>query len=698
MRRQSLGLLFTAMAALAFAAPTALPGLIADSGPGEALARGAGIGFLLMLGVIGLWLAVDRGILRPAKRLELGLRSTIESRMVHRPPVLPGGALKGLSDSVGALVEALHQSRDETLQAIDNATARTEEQKSWLEAILLDLSEGVLVCGINHQILLYNQAAARMLGPTLSVGLGRPLFRLLTRQPVLHSLERLDWRRRESDATTPEELSTTFVCATVDSRIMLQGRMALILDRDRQVTAYVITLVDISVQVASLAKSDAVRRALTRDLRSPVANLRAAAETVALYPQMETAEREKFEQAILKEATALSERIEMLAAQYRGHGVGRWPMTDIYSMDLINCLTRRLDEETELRLTMVGMPLWLQGDSLSLMMALERLLREVSDFARTRDFDVELLLGDRRVYLDITWQGKPVPSQKLETWLDEPLDGPLGSQTLRDVLDRHGSELWSQPDKRPGYSSLRVPLLAPHRPQFQEPVTTLPPRPEFYDFGLMSEHVPDARLADRRLDDLTFVVFDTETTGLRPTEGDEMISIGGVRVVRQRVLTGETFLRLINPGRSIPPDSIRFHGITEDMVRDKPPIQVVLPQFKDFVGEDAILVAHNAAYDLKFVRLKEEAAGVTFRNAVVDTLLLSALVDPDADDHSLDALAERTGVTITDRHTALGDAMATAQILVRLIDRLQARGLVTLGQVMKAANMTAQLRQRERRL
>lgn len=647
----------------------------------------AGLGLAVAQGL--LFLTLDRGLLSPVARLGKELGAIVHSRKVDRPLDLPPGQRLGsLAEALAALVEQLRNSRKECDGALAIATGRIAEQKAWLEVILLDLSEGVVVCNMNHGILLYNQAAVRLLGKPEAVGLGRPLFGLVTRQPVLHALDLLELRRKGGEIE-PGAASMPFVCATCDSRAMLQGRLALILGPDRAPTGYVVTLNDVSREVATMAKDNVIRRALTRDLRRPVANLRAAAETLAAYPDMTPRERKAFDEVLFEESAILSSRIEELEAEFRGQSEARWLMADIHSQDLFNCLSRAVAQADAVILTMVGIPLWLHGDSHSLLLAFQNMVERLRVHVQTRAFDIEALLADRRVYIDIAWRGDPIPAAVIESWMDTPLDGALGRQSLRDVLERHGAEPWSQ-RLREGISVLRVPLPAPLRPQFTETDSPLPARPEFYDFDLMSAHSNTGGLGGRKLSELTYVVFDTETTGLRPTEGDEMVQIGGVRVVNRRVLTGETFERIINPGRPIPAESVRFHGITDAMAKDKPPVEVVLPQFRSFVG-DAVLVAHNAAFDLKFLQMKEAGTGVSFPNPVLDTLLLAALIDPEGD-HSLDAVARKLGVEAVDRHSALGDALVTAEVLVRLLDLLEARGIHTFDEVMRASNMQAEVR------
>ncbi|HPP48141.1 MAG TPA: exonuclease domain-containing protein, partial [Accumulibacter sp.] len=172
--------------------------------------------------------------------------------------------------------------------------------------------------------------------------------------------------------------------------------------------------------------------------------------------------------------------------------------------------------------------------------------------------------------------------------------------------------------------------------------------------------------------------------GLEPAAGDEIIQIGAVRIVNGRLLRNENFNHLVNPERLLRSEGIPIHGITDDMVRGQPNIEVVLPAFHDFCS-DTVLVAHNAAFDMRFLQIKEERTGVVFSQPVLDTLLLSGVLQPNQDSHQLDSIAERLGITIQGRHNALGDATATGEVFLRLLPLLAQKGIVTLRQALEAS-------------
>jgi DNA polymerase-3 subunit epsilon len=262
---------------------------------------------------------------------------------------------------------------------------------------------------------------------------------------------------------------------------------------------------------------------------------------------------------------------------------------------------------------------------------------------------------------------------------------------LKDVLERHGGESWHERGAD-GESLLRL-LLPLGEPATHTARRRLPQdsRPEYYDFDLFQRaaHPFD----EQPLAELPYTVFDTETTGLEPSAGDEIISLGAVRIVNGRLLKSEVFEQLVNPRRPLNRESARVHGIDAGVLVSQPTLAEVLPAFYRFC-EETVLVAHNAAFDMRFLELKEAATGIRFTQPVLDTLLLSAVVHPSLEDHRLEAIAERLGVRVIGRHTALGDALLTGEILLKLIPLLADSGIATLKQARAASQRTYHARLR----
>ena len=635
---------------------------------------------------LGLIAAILRSkLVMPLRRLAAEAQFVAEARSDHA--LAPGAHpwLAPMPAAINRLGAALAQERDRRATEIFAATTRLEEQKQRLETILRDLSEGVLICTLDHRVLLYNHAALGLLHVVGELGLGRSLFNLIAREPVLHALERL---LHSGPAPGERPDVCALVCATADATRLLLGRVSLTREESGRATGYVLTLTDATREVAELEARDRLLRQLGDGLRRPISNLHAAAQTLAAFPDMEAARRREFDAVVQRESAELVAGLAIFDRGARDLKGGHWPLADVLSLDIFRILAKRAAAAGGLVITPVGLPRWLHVDSQSLVVALQRIAERIAAQIPTQAIDLEAVGGERSAYLDFVWAGGPIGAATLDRWLTENLTGALGAATLGDVLQRHGSTIWSRASSA-GHAVLRMPVpAAPDPGRDDRAAPTLPPRPEFYDFALLGQAHENAQAA---LQMLTFVVLDTETTGLKPSEGDEIVSIGAVRVVNRRILTGETFFRLVHPGRPIPPESTRYHGITDATVAGAPPAEVVLPQFRAFCA-DAVLVAHNAAFDLKFLRLRERAANVAFDMPVIDTLLLSAHLHPDLDDHDLDAIARRVGVPIVGRHTALGDALATAAVFAKLLELLAARGVDTLDELLEASRMAFKLR------
>ena len=469
-------LLFSALGLIAIGLAFAFGWAVLNADGTEALQGTVLIGaaglVLFLFALVGTWALVQLRILKPIDALTREVQ-TLSHAQTLRQIELPEGHMTGaLGGSLQELIAKFIEARTKRQEAIDAALERGDTYKRRLETILLDLSEGVIVCNLDNRVLLYNQAAMRILKRPEALGLGRRLFALFERDEILKVLAELTERQR-ADTTRKLRITRTIACKRLDGGETREAQLALICSDEVETEGYVLTF--------------------------------------------------------------------------------------------------------------------------------------VPDTAALDDAD-----------------------------------------------------------------------------------TALPPRPEFYDFDLF-KCPPDRDVMDIPLEEIRYVVFDTETTGLRPSEGDELISIGAVRIVNNRLVSGETFEQLIHPGKKIPKASIRFHGITDDHVKGKPKAQTVLPQFHRFCGR-AVLVAHNAAFDMKFLELKEKASGVSFTNPVLDVLLLSAFLHDHTEDHSLGATAERFGVRVSDRHTALGDAVTTGAILLAMLGPLKERGVVTLGDALDVSSKQVKIR------
>jgi DNA polymerase III subunit epsilon len=299
--------------------------------------------------------------------------------------------------------------------------------------------------------------------------------------------------------------------------------------------------------------------------------------------------------------------------------------------------------------------------------------------------------GEQKAQLDLAWTGPVVPNDLVMAWEMEgmKIGQDVSALSVRDVVERHGGAFWLERDRSGEGACFRF-LLPAANPQEQLDAANFvrnESRPEYYDFDLFRSSARTQALEDLPLTELVYTVFDTETTGLNPSQGDEIIQIGATRIVNSKLLRQESFEQLVDPKRPIPPATIPIHGITPEMVQGQPDILEVLPAFHAF-AQDTVLVAHNAAFDMRFLQLKEKVTGLAFDQPVLDTLLLSALVHPNQDSHRLEAIAERFNVTVIGRHTAMGDAMVTAEVFIKLIPLLAEKGIHTLGQARTAAQQT----------
>jgi DNA polymerase-3 subunit epsilon len=620
-------------------------------------------------------------------------------------------AMARLTQAINALAAERDRWRSDVQAQVAQANQSLQQERNRLAALMSELNQSVVVCNLDGRIVLFNHRARlqfkRMPGgacgvPDASgaggaewVGIGRSIYAVLDRALLAHSLDNI----RQRMARGASQPTTQFLTSTASGQL-LRVHMAPVrsgsevAEGGTDIHGFVLTLDNVTHSFEEDTRRDQLLLDLTEGSRASLANVQAAVEMLALddlAPEMRT----KFLCVVREEVGAMGQRITDLLARSHETLKTRWPLENMLGVDLLHAAQRHMAAHCgrDVVLDAVDPQVWLKVDSFALLQALTYLASRLFD-----EFDVrfvQLRLGCSpeagKVHLDLVWTGQAMSTETVMSWELDPMHlvaerNPL---TVRDVMDRHGGVIWFERERSRHQAFFRMVLPMARAQEGTESAQLLPndSRPEYYDFDLFQMSQGDHALDDRPLRSLIYTVFDTETTGLNPSQGDEIIQIGATRIVNGKLLRQDAFEQLIDPGRSIPAASIPIHGITPAMVQGQPRIGQVLPSFHAYAS-DTVLVAHNAAFDMKFLQLKERSTGLRFDQPVLDTLLLSAVIHPHQDSHHLEAIAQRMNITVLGRHTALGDALVTAEVFLRMIPLLAEMGILTLGQAREAAQKT----------
>ncbi|HSE95406.1 MAG TPA: exonuclease domain-containing protein, partial [Methylomirabilota bacterium] len=454
-----------------------------------------------------------------------------------------------------------------------------------------------------------------------------------------------------------------------------------------------------------------------RELRSRLAAVRSLSESLAGEVSEGGPAGQRIIEAIHAESLRLSDILASMSTPGR-LGVAQAPghFEVLAVSDLATMTLRRMGPEDQVLSVSVAAepePLLVRAEASALSSTLARLVRAA--LARRGPGGQAWLRAVRRggiLQLDVGADGE-APVADLEAILEV---GGAAGPGARETVRQHAGEVWAYAEAGrvgfrltlPGVNQDEVAAgdRAGARPRAgflgaglasgAGDRVDLGERPDFYDLSLFEEMQRQLDPTDRArpLAEMTCVVFDTETTGLDPGGADRIVSIAGVVIRDGVVRRGETFDALVNPGRPIPPASTRFHGITDATVAECPPIGVVLPAFLRFAAS-AVLVGHEVWFDLRFLRMEAERLGrgpdVQARPAL-DTLALAQVVYGPPAEPGLEALAARLGVTVRGRHSALGDALTTAEVFVRLVPLLAKRNIRTVGQALDAARRPRSMR------
>ena len=609
---------------------------------------------------------------------------------------------KALADVIFQLATQRDALREDVAAQIAQASLGIQQEKSRLAALMAELTQSVVVCNLDGRIILYNSRArlqfkALSVAPTLAggaelVGIGRSIYAVFDRQLVAHALESIQQRISRGAGSPSAQFVTTTQAGQLLKVQMAPVRNGAASGSATEISGFVMMLDNVTRAFEEEHVRDQLLHGLTEGSRSSLANIQAAVDMLA-YPDLEADMRERFLAVVREEVHSMGARITDMTQQATQGLKARWPLEEMLGADVLLATQRRIEARNQRPVTLENLDasVWLKVDSFSLTQALDYLAMRLVDEFDVKFFRIRLQASGNRAQLDLIWTGQVMSTETMMSWeMDSMRFGTESTPlTVRDVVERHGGEMWFERERvrHEAFFRFLLPLASVQEQLEATQISENDSRPEFYDFDLFQTTDQSSALDDRLLSELSFTVFDTETTGLNPSEGDEIIQIGAARIVNSKLLRQESFEQLVNPGRLIPAAGIPIHGITQDMVKGKPPITEVLPAFYSF-AQDTVLVAHNAAFDMKFLQLQERHTGLVFNHPVLDTLLLSAVVHPAQESHRLEAIAERFNITVLGRHTALGDAFVTAEVWLRLLPLLQAMGITTLRQAREAAQKT----------
>lgn len=662
---------------------------------------------IIFLLIVILWFALDgvyRFYIQPAARLAEETAIILSVNPSHRISLNGSRDMVMLSKNINEAATQIESLKKNIQERVRRARVETEEERNILAAIMSGLEEGILICNTDGNVLLYNQRVEEFLSmmddpalvdealetePGRFIGLGRSIYSILDKNVVQHALADIkdQLEKKQSDAVS------CFVVAGKKNRLLRVEVVPILNHREQFSTGFILVFSDITLQIESEGHIESILESFTRKTRAAVASIRSAVEAILEYREMNEKQLGKLHEIIYQESLSIGKIVEDAASDYYSHFHTKWPVTRIHAKTILEIVKKQSRDKLGIDLSIeYGKPdIWIQLDNYSFIMSMLVILKQLKQETGNTRYRWLIDMQDDFINLDLVWDGSPIMLETLKEWdhliINEESEGLF---TLKEIRKYHEAKIWSFSREQTDESYLRLllPSAKEFEPETRRNPTILPTgRPEFFDFDLFNQPGQSPEMDHRHLNEISYTVFDTETTGLNPKGGDEIISLGAVRIVNGRLLQEELFDRLINPHRTIPWESIQIHGIQPEMLKDQPAIGKILPLFKKF-SEDTVLVAHNAAFDMRMLQIKEESTGIKFSNPVLDTMLLSAVIHPGQKDHSMEGIAERLGVIIKNRHTALGDAMATGEIFLKMIPLLEKMGLHTLRQARNATQKT----------
>lgn len=640
-------------------------------------------------------LYIFRNYISPIEKLIEETRLIAVANSKYR--IKPEGANEthDLTHVINELADSYITLKTDVRNIVKQSQAGFDVEKKRLETLMSQIPEGVVVCNYDGRILLFNHQAHKLFaseneekenGNEGMLGLGRSIFGICNRNPIIHALNFLQNRLNEG------QNNPTFNFITIrNGTQFLRVNMAVVLATEEDnviVSGYVLTFNDITNEIISSSQRDIFLQSLTIGLQTGLGQIAGAAKNLADSPKL-NGEFSSETDTIQENVNGILSQIDQIAVQHANRLDEPKDTEFILSNELIQMLVEDIKKQFNIEVkTDIEDGLWLQIASYTIIRGVMYFLGQLTNHVEIGSVDLKLEKQDENAILRVVWEGNPIEVKTILEWKQCPLMTQAKKKdqySFRSLLVGENEETELGTDGQATSVRFQMPVQKPETHWSAEHVKDS--RPVYYELDLFSHESQSTELDDMLLSELSYVVFDTETTGLEPSGGDEIISIAGVRIINGKLHSEDTYDQLVNPKRNIPLVSLKIHEIYPEMLVDKPTIDKILPRFYRY-AENSVLVAHNASFDMRFLQVKEEQTGIRFSNPVLDTLLLSAVCHPKQDLHNIEDICDRLGVELVGRHTALGDSIVTAEILLKLIPILESKGIKTLKQAREASMKT----------
>jgi DNA polymerase-3 subunit epsilon len=311
-----------------------------------------------------------------------------------------------------------------------------------LNVLMHELQHGVIICGPDAHVNLFNQAAADLFDSKNPLKTGDSLYSLCLKAPVEHALDLLKYQEQkgEKHASDTDSQVIQFMSATVNQEKFLRCRLVLLPTSSNNNCSFVIILEDVSAWY----RPGNLLSMKIDEFRAPMTNLRAAVENLTEYPEMSPVMRSAFENVLVQESLNLTEAFDLLDQACKYFIQTKSHLTKMSSKVLLGFIEKQFYGSKVTFTADHDCTALVKVDSYALLLAMDFLAARIQQERNLERLSCETTCGDQFVYFDFIWSGDFLPTNIVETMLDEKLQDSVGALTLGSILHLMGGDMWSQ--------------------------------------------------------------------------------------------------------------------------------------------------------------------------------------------------------------------------------------------------------------